>query len=157
MDKEIVTPPELAEPRGFNHGFLVDGGKTLYLAGQDASGPDGEIVAPGDLVGQFEQVMANLAAVVEEAGGTSEDIVKLNVYVADRDEYRDNLAAVGEIFSEYVAAYPAMALFEVSGFYKDAALIEMEGFAVLDDGDPDGDERRAGTPAGNGDSSPDAP
>ncbi|WP_254864708.1 RidA family protein [Halovivax gelatinilyticus] len=148
MDKEIVTPPELAEPRGFNHGFLIEGGKTLYLAGQDATGSDGEIVAPGDLVSQFEQVMSNLAAVVEEAGGTSEDIVKLNVYVADRDEYRDNLSEVGEIFAEYVDDYPAMALFEVSAFYEADALIEMEGFAVLDDepgrtGDdestPDGD------------------
>lgn len=140
MNKEIVTPPELAEPHGFNHGFLIDGGKTLYLAGQDASGPNGEIVAPGDIVGQFEQVMANLAAVVSEAGGTSEDIVKLNVYVADRDAYHDHLAEVGEIFAEYVDDYPAMALFEVSGFYQDDALIEMEGFAVLEEAD-DGSER----------------
>jgi len=133
MDKEIVTPPSLAEPHGFNHGFLVEGGKTLFLAGQDASGPDGEIVAPGDLVGQFEQVMANLDAVVTEASGTSEDIVKLNVYVADRDAYREHLAEVGEIFAEYVDEYPAMALFEVSGFFKEDALIEMEGFAVIDE------------------------
>ncbi|MFC3960101.1 RidA family protein [Halovivax cerinus] len=143
MDKEIVTPPELAEPRGFNHGFLIEGGKTLYLAGQDASGSDGEIVAPGDLLGQFEQVMSNLAAVCEEAGGSSEDIVKLNVYVADRDEYREHLAEVGEIFGEYVDDYPAMALFEVSGFYMPDALIEMEGFAVIDEADGTS-EREAG-------------
>ena len=138
MRKEIVAPPELAEPRGFNHGLLVEGGRTLYLAGQDATGPEGEIVAPGDIVGQFEQVMANLAAVVEEAGGRSEDIVKLNLFVADRDDYRDNLAEIGEIFRQYVETYPAMALFEVSGFFKEAALVEMEGVAVLDDARTDG-------------------
>ena len=141
MRKEIVTPPGLAEPRGFNHGLLVDGGRTLYLAGQDASGPDGEIVAPGDVVGQFEQVMANLAAVVEEAGGTSEDIVKLNVYVADREAYRENLSEIGEVFGEYVDVYPAMALFEVSGFFQADAVIEMEGVAVIEDGD--GEEVRS--------------
>ena len=133
MRKEVVTPPELAEPSGFNHGLVVDGGRTLYLAGQDATGPDGEIVAPGDLVGQFEQVMENLATVVEEAGGSSEDIAKLNLFVVDREAYRAHLAEVGGIFAEYVDEYPAMALFEVSGFFKEDALVEMEGFAVLDE------------------------
>ena len=133
MRKEVVTPPELAEPSGFNHGLVVDGGRTLYLAGQDATGPDGEIVAPGDLVGQFERVMENLATVVEEAGGSSEDIAKLNLFVADREAYRAHLAEVGGIFAEYVDEYPAMALFEVSGFFKEDALVEMEGFAVLDE------------------------
>ena len=133
MRKEVVTPPELAEPSGFNHGLVVDGGRTLYLAGQDATGSDGEIVAPGDLVGQFEQVMENLATVVEEAGGSSDDIVKLNLFVADREAYRAHLAEVGGIFAEYVDEYPAMALFEVSGFFKEDALVEMEGFAVLDE------------------------
>ena len=133
MRKEVVTPPELAEPSGFNHGLVVDGGRTLYLAGQDATGSDGEIVAPGDLVGQFEQVMENLATVVEGAGGSSDDIVKLNLFVADREAYRAHLAEVGGIFAEYVDQYPAMALFEVSGFFKEDALVEMEGFAVLDE------------------------
>jgi enamine deaminase RidA (YjgF/YER057c/UK114 family) len=133
MRKEVVTPPGLAEPSGFNHGLVVDGGRTLYLAGQDATGPDGDIVAPGDVVGQFEQVMENLAAVVEEAGGTSEDIVKLNLFVADREQYRAHLDEIGEVFAAYVEEYPAMALFEVTGFFKKDALVEMEGFAVLDD------------------------
>ena len=134
MRKRIIEPDGLAEPRGFNHGILVDGGQLLFLAGQDASGPDGEIVPPDDLVGQFERVMENLAAVVEEAGGSSADIVKLNVYVADREEYRANLEPIGEIFSQYVEDYPAMALFEVSDFFKADAMIELEGFAVIDDG-----------------------
>ncbi|WP_266080902.1 RidA family protein [Haladaptatus caseinilyticus] len=133
MEREIVAPPELAEPRGFNHGVLVDGGKTLYLAGQDATGSNGDIVAPDDLVGQFEQVLENLSTVVEEAGGVSEDIVKLNIFVADRDSYRANLEPLGEVFGRYFEAYPALALFEVSGFFKDDALVELEGFAVIDE------------------------
>lgn len=133
MARRVVNPDGLAEPRGFNHGLLVDGGELLFLAGQDASGPDGDIVAPGDLVGQFEQVMANLAAVVEDAGGEPDDIVKLNVFVADAAEYRANLEPLGEVFQAYVDEYPAMALFEVSGFFKPGALVELEGFAVIDD------------------------
>lgn len=132
MPKRIVNPEGLIEPRGFNHGLLVEGGQLLFLAGQDATGPDGEIVASGDLVRQFEQVMANLAAVVEAAGGTSQDLVKLNVYVADAAEYRANLEPIGEVFGQYVETYPAMALFEVSGFFRPEALVELEGFAVVD-------------------------
>lgn len=132
MRREILVPESLADPHGFNHGVAVEGGRTVYLAGQDATDPDGELVAEGDLVGQFERAMSNLAAVVEEAGGTSEDIVKLTVYVADREAYRANLSELGEVFREYVDDYPAMALFEVSGFFKEGALVELEGVAVVD-------------------------
>lgn len=131
MAKQVINPEGLPAPRGFNHGLLVDGGELLFLAGQDASGPDGEIVEPGDLVSQFEQVMENLAAVVDEAGGSSEDIVKLNIYVADRDEYLAHLEPLGAVFSRYVDVYPSMALFEVNGFFRDEAMIELEGFAVI--------------------------
>lgn len=134
MKREIINPSQLAEPRGFNHGFLVEGGRLLFLAGQDASDTNGAIVAPGDLVGQFEQVLKNLQAVVEEAGGSMQDIVKLNVFVADRTEYRANLKPIGAIFRNYFGGhYPAMALFEVAGFFREETLIELEGFAVIAD------------------------
>lgn len=132
MHREIVNPAGLAEPQGFNHGILVDGGQLLFLAGQDASGVDGEIVAEGDLIGQFEQVLRNLATVVETAGGEPDDIVKLNVFVADREDYRAKLGPLGEIFGDYFDDYPAMALFEVSNFFQADALVEMEGFAVIE-------------------------
>jgi enamine deaminase RidA (YjgF/YER057c/UK114 family) len=134
MSKIIINPPTLAPPRGFNHGILTSGGRLLFLAGQDAGDASGRIVAPGDLLGQFEQVLRNLRAVVEEAGGAMQDIVKLNVFVADRDAYRAQLKQLGQIFRDYFGDYyPAMALFEVSKFYQDDALVEMEGFAVIRD------------------------
>ena len=74
MSKRIVTPASLPPPRGFNHGILTEGGRILWLAGQDASGPDGVIAAPDDLVAQYEQVLRNLQAVVEEAGGTMQGL-----------------------------------------------------------------------------------
>jgi len=134
MPKQIINPPELPAPRGFNHAILASGGKTLFLAGQDASDAEGEIVAPGDLPAQFEQVLRNLQVVVEAAGGTMQDIVKLNVFVKDRDAYLANLETLGRTFRRYFAGhYPAMALFEVSAFFRDENLIELEGFAYLDD------------------------
>jgi enamine deaminase RidA (YjgF/YER057c/UK114 family) len=132
MDRKIINPPSLPAPRGFNHGILVEGGRLLFLAGQDASDAQGNIVAPGNLVGQFEQVLLNLKAVVEEAGGTMQDIVKLNVFVSDRDEYVSNLKPLGQVFRAYFGDhYPAMALFEVSAFFRDGNMIELEGMAVI--------------------------
>lgn len=134
MDRKIIAPPLLARPRGFSHGILVQGGHLLFLAGQDASDQAGRIVGPGDLVRQFEQVIRNIDIVVRAAGGTLEHVTKLNIFVRDRKIYMDNLEPIGELFRlHFEGHYPAMALFEVSGFFRDEALIEIEGIAVIPD------------------------
>jgi enamine deaminase RidA (YjgF/YER057c/UK114 family) len=132
MEKHIITPTSLARPRGFNHGILTTGGRMLWLAGQDASDTDGRIVAPGDLVGQLDQALHNLHAVVHEAGGQMTDIVKLTIFVRSRDAYVAQQRALGAVWKRYFDEYfPALALFEVAGFFQPDALIELEGFAVL--------------------------
>ncbi|HZS03870.1 MAG TPA: RidA family protein [Blastocatellia bacterium] len=132
MKRQIINPPELAKPRGFSHGIAVEGGRLLLLAGQDAGDADGVIRAPHDIVAQYEQVVKNLRAVVEAAGGTLQDIVKLNICVTDCDAYRASLGELGEVHRAYFGHYyPAMALFEVKGLFNPDALIEMEGFAHL--------------------------
>ncbi|MBF6568908.1 MAG: RidA family protein [Candidatus Binataceae bacterium] len=132
MEKRLINPASLPPPRGYNNGILVSGGRTLFMAGQDASGADGKIVAPGDLVAQFEQVMRNLTAVAEEAGGKAGDIVKLTIFVRSREQYIARLKELGRIFRAWFGDYyPAMALFEVSGFFQSDALIEIEGIAVI--------------------------
>src|SRR5215469_10853947 len=132
MEKTIINPPILVRPRGFSHGVLVPGGQFLFLAGQTGSDAEGNIVAPGDLVGQYEQVLLNLKTVVEAAGGKMQDITKINIFVRDRDDYLAQLKPLGRVhrafFGDY---YPATALFEISRFFQDEALIEIEGMAVL--------------------------
>jgi enamine deaminase RidA (YjgF/YER057c/UK114 family) len=136
MKREIINPPGLVPPRGFNHGILTTGGRLLFLAGQDATGADGQIVAPGDLVAQFAQALSNLTTVVEAAGGRAEHVVRLMIYVKSRDDYVAKLKPLGEIYRRYFGDhYPAMALFEVSGFFQPGALVEVEGTAVLDEAD----------------------
>ena len=131
-DRETINPPKLARPRGFSHGIVVEGGRLLMLAGQDGSDADGRIAAPGDLLAQYEQVLKNLKTVVEVAGGSLQDIVKLNIYVTDRDSYRAQLKPLGELYRAYFGRhYPTMALFEVKGLFNPDAVIEMEGIAHL--------------------------
>ncbi len=132
-EQRLIAPPSLSAPRGFSHGILVKGGQLLFIAGQVASDVQGNIVAPGDLIKQFEQVLRNLNAVVEAAGGTLQDVVKLNVFVRDRRNYVASLKPIGEVFRRHFNGhYPAIALVEVSGLFQDDALIEMEGIAVLE-------------------------
>ncbi len=133
MGKILVNPPSLARPSGFNHGILVTGGDLLFLAGQTGSNAEGQIVAPGDLVAQYEQTLRNLQTVVEAASGKMQDIVKVNIFVRDRDDYLAHLKPLGVIHKSFFGAYyPAAALFEVSRFFQDEALIEIEGLAVID-------------------------
>lgn len=131
MQKTIINPPQLPRPRGFSHGVLVTGGQLLFLAGQTGSDAEGNIVA-GDLVGQYEQVLHNLKTVVEAAGGNMQDITKINIFVRDRDDYLAHLKALGKVHRSFFGDYyPATALFEISRFFQDEALIEIEGMAVI--------------------------
>ena len=132
MTKQLINPPQLAPPRGFNHGILTEGGRLLFLAGQDASDGNGRII-PSGLVAQYEQVLQNLQAVVTEAGGTMQDIVKLNIFVKDRDDYRSKLRELGQVHKKYFGAYyPTMALLEISNFFQEGNLVELEGIAVIE-------------------------
>ncbi len=133
MEKAIVNPATLARPRGFSHGILVTGGRLLFLAGQTASDAGGQIVAPGDLVAQYEQVLRNLQTVVEAAGGKMQDITQITIFVRDRDDYLAHLKPLGTVHRSFFGDYyPAAALFEISRFFQDEALIEIESLAVLD-------------------------
>jgi enamine deaminase RidA (YjgF/YER057c/UK114 family) len=133
MKQRIINPSTLPRPSGFSHGILVEGGRTLFLAGQTGSDASGRIADPNDLVRQFDLAIANIGAVVGEAGGGLGDVVKLNVFVRSRDDYVAKLKPLGEVFRKHFAGhYPAMALFEVNGLFQKEALVEIEGIAVLE-------------------------
>ena len=128
-----VNPPSLPTPAGYAHGWEVQGGKTVYIAGQVAIDREGHVVAKGDLVGQFRQVCANLEAVVAARAGRMSDIVKLTIYVLSKTEYKALGREIGAVYREYFGRhYPAMTLVEVRGLYDDDCLIEIEGVAVVD-------------------------
>jgi enamine deaminase RidA (YjgF/YER057c/UK114 family) len=133
MDKTIINPEQLAPPIGFSHGILTTGGRLLFLAGQTATDAAGQIGAPGDVVAQYEQALRNLQTVVAAAGGAMTDIVKMTIFVRDRDDYRAHLRALGRVHRAFFGAYyPATALFEIACFFEDEVLVEIEGIAVLE-------------------------
>jgi enamine deaminase RidA (YjgF/YER057c/UK114 family) len=132
MTKTIVNPPSLPKPSGYVHGIITEGGRMLFLAGQPGLDASGRIAVPGDLVAQFAQAVSNLQTVVQAAGGKLTDIVKLTIYVRDRDAYKANLKPLGAVWlSHFGRFYPAVTLVQVVDLFDDGALVEIDGIAVL--------------------------
>src|SRR5262245_30183631 len=128
-----VNPSTLTKPLGYSHGWEVQGGKTLYIAGQVAVDKDGAVVGKGDLVAQFRQVCENLKALVVSRGGQMNDIVKLTIFVLSKADYKAKVREIGGVYRDYFGKhFPAMTLVEVKSLYDDDCAIEIEGVAVID-------------------------
>ena len=132
MSFKLINPESLGAPHGYSNGVLTEaGGRLLFIAGQVAWDQKQRIV-PGDLVEQFDQALANVIAVVSEAGGKPEQIARLVIYVTDKNDYRAHLKEIGERYRERMGRhFPAMVLVEVTGLLEDRAKIEIEAIAVL--------------------------
>lgn len=130
MTIERVNPPWLARPSGFSHA-VVGTGTVVFLAGQTALDADGLLVGT-DVVTQFDQALANVLTALTAAGGTPDRLAALTVYATDLGDYRANAAAIGEVWRRRAGRdYPAMAAVGVSRLWDEAALVELQGTAVL--------------------------
>lgn len=127
-----INPESLGAPSGYSNGLLTElSGRLLFIAGQIAWNQQHEIVSD-DFVEQFDQALANVVTVVNEAGGQPSDIARLVIYVTDKNEYRERTREVGERYRRHMGKhFPAMVLVQVAGLLDDAAKVEIEGIAVL--------------------------
>jgi enamine deaminase RidA (YjgF/YER057c/UK114 family) len=129
-----IVPEGWQRAHGYSHGVVAEGARRLvYIAGQVAGrGGDTQSVVSDDFVAQWDQVLANMKAVVEAAGGTVEDIVAVRVFVTDVDEYLANSAATAEPHRRHFGRhFPAATLVGVTGLVTPGAKIEMEGTAII--------------------------
>ncbi|HEV3029558.1 MAG TPA: RidA family protein [Planctomycetota bacterium] len=132
--KEVhpLHPSALRKPSGYTHGFVVRGGRTLYIAGQTAASL-GEIPSD-DFVDQFDRSLAAVLEVVKEAGGKPADLVTFTIFVSSIDEYLRSLQPLGERYRRRMGRhYPCMALLEIARFVNPRARVEIQAIAVLDD------------------------
>jgi len=131
---KIINPKELVAPVGYSHAVETNGGRTIYLSGQVAFSDHGEILHRGDIVRQFDLALHNLQVTLRAGRAEMTDIVKLLIFVKDKNLYRDHLKEIGAIYRNYFGKYfPAMSLVEVSTLFEDDALIEIEGIAVVNE------------------------
>ncbi len=126
--KEVIRTEQAPAPVGpYNQAIAVPG--LLFVAGQIALDPQtGEIVGAGDVVAQTQQVMANLAAILEAAGTDWSKVVKTTVFLKDLGDF----GAMNGVYARYFdeATAPARACVEVARLPKDV-LVEIDCIACL--------------------------
>lgn len=126
MNKEIISTPLAPQAIG-TYSQAVKVNNTVYLSGQIALDPATMKVVDGDIAVQIRRVFDNLKAVAEAAGGDFSDIVKLNVFLTDLN----NFPIVNEIMAEYFSEpYPARAAVGVAALPRGVG-VEMDGIMVL--------------------------
>ncbi|MDQ2810613.1 MAG: RidA family protein [Actinomycetota bacterium] len=134
MDLERINPPELGRPSGFSHAVSVTASRMVFLAGQLGAGSDGTVVG-GGVVAQFEQALANLLTALAAAGGQSQDLVSLTIYLVDVQDYQAHGRQIGAVWRRLAGTgYPAMAGVGVTRLWDPAALVEIQGIAAISRG-----------------------
>lgn len=134
MTIEAVLPEGWKRPSGYSHGLLATGGSDLFVAGQFGWDPDTRACVEGGFVAQWAQALANVASVVKAAGGSSENIVSMRIYVLNVDDYREGPKdQLGAAWIEHIGKhFPAITLVEVGALEDSDALIEIEAHARID-------------------------
>jgi len=130
MPKQQVTSDKVSKPSGhFSQATIVEArGRLLFISGMTARRADGTIAGVGDVAAQTRQVCENLKAAVEAAGGSMDDICRVDVYVRNMEHFD----AIHQVRREYFKApAPASTMVEVSKMTSPEYLIEINAIAVL--------------------------
>jgi enamine deaminase RidA (YjgF/YER057c/UK114 family) len=131
MNVDRINPEELAWPSGFSHAVSAGAGRMVFLAGQIGMDRDRK-VASGGVVPQFEQALGNVLTALAAAGGRPEDLVSLTIYLIDVEDYQAHGKEIGAVWRRLAGTeYPAMAGVGVTRLWDPAALIEIQGIAVV--------------------------
>lgn len=106
-------------------------GNHIEVSGTAAAGPDGAILAPGDVYGQAKEALRIIEAALGELGASFTDVVRTRVLLSDATRWEEAGRAHGEVFSE---SRPANTTCAVAGFVDPAILVEIEVTAIVGDG-----------------------
>lgn len=128
--KQQVTTDKLRQPNGhFSQATVIEArGKLVFISGMTARKPDGTIAGIGDITEQTRQVCENVKAAVEAAGGTLDDIVRVDVYVRNMEHFEKIHAVRREYFKPPL---PASTMVEITKMTSPDYLIEISAIAVL--------------------------
>ena len=127
MAREIIQTDKAPKAIG-TYSQAVKVGTTVYLSGQIPLVPESMELVEGDMEAQIRRVFDNLQAVAEAAGGSLQDMAKLNVFLTDLGHF----ALVNQVMADYFQQpYPARAAIGVASLPRGAA-VEMDGVMELD-------------------------
>ncbi|MEP3055485.1 RidA family protein [Ascidiaceihabitans sp.] len=130
MTAKNIHPEGWAPAKGYANGMLARDG-TLYIGGQIGWTAEKQF-ASHDFIGQMEQALRNIVAIVEAAGGSVTDITRLTWFVIDKAEYAARQREVGDVYRRVLGRhFPAMSMLVVAGLVEDDALLEIEATAFV--------------------------
>jgi enamine deaminase RidA (YjgF/YER057c/UK114 family) len=128
---EFLKPVGLAPAHGYTHAVVTKPGKLVFLSGQVANDPAGQLVGKGDLKAQAEQVFTNLKTALAAAGTSFDNVVKITWYVKGyKPEHLPLLRAVRDKYVN-TSAPPASTLVGVASLFQEDYLIEVDAIAVV--------------------------
>ncbi len=127
---DILHPKGWKAAIGYSNGIAARG-RMVFTGGM--VGWTGDCTfETDDFVGQVEQALRNIVAVLAEAGAGPQHIVRLTWYVTSKSEYLNNLKALGKVYKAVLGRhYPAMALVQVVALVEDRAKVEIEATAMV--------------------------
>ena len=126
----VVHPHGWLPAKGYANGIFTTDGH-LYIGGQIGWNAQQQFESDYFIV-QMRQTLQNIVAVLNAAGASVEDIVRLTWYVIDKREYLARQAEVGKAYRDIMGRhFPAMTMVVVSGLVEDRALLEIEATAVI--------------------------
>jgi enamine deaminase RidA (YjgF/YER057c/UK114 family) len=127
---QLLHPRGWKAPKGFANGIAAEG-RLVFLAGQVGWSAE-QIFESEDFVAQTRQALANIVALVAEAGGGPEHIVRLTWFVLDKKDYLSRLRELGDAYRSVMGKhFPAMSLVQVGALVEDKAKVEIEATAVV--------------------------
>ena len=130
---QALLPPGWPRPKGYANGVLAPQGRSVFVAGMVGWDAQGRF-ASQRLADQARVALANVVAVLAEAGARPEHITRMTWYVTSKRDYIDQVRDIGLAFRELIGSYSiAMTAVEVTALMEDAAKVEIEVTAVVPD------------------------
>src|SRR6266446_6245966 len=130
MAKQQIPSDRLRQPSGvFSHATAIEAkGRLVFISGMTARRADGTIAGVGDIAAQTRQVCENIKAAVEAAGGTMDDICRVDVYIRNMEQFE----AIHKVRREYFKEpLPASTMVEVVKMTHSDYVIEINAIAGL--------------------------
>jgi enamine deaminase RidA (YjgF/YER057c/UK114 family) len=127
---EFLHPKSWKQTKGFANGIVAEG-RTVFLAGQIGWNAEQKFESL-DFVDQARQALANIVALVEEAGGRAEHVTRMTWFITDKREYLSRLSDLGKAYQRVMGRhFPAMTMVQVVALVEDEAKVEIEATAVV--------------------------
>jgi enamine deaminase RidA (YjgF/YER057c/UK114 family) len=127
---ELLNPKNWKPAKGYANGVAAEG-RQVFLGGHIGWNSQQEFETD-DFVGQVDQTLANITAVLAEAGAGPEHLVRMTWYITEKTEYLARLPEVGAVYRARLGRnFPAMAMVQVVALIEDRAKVEIEATAVI--------------------------